>query len=277
MKARLLKPEANLKFFGISLALLLIVAAPLTHGAASGPVVRLFPTTVLEDIRETGQVAEEMENNLQQVIHRLDMQQQLFEESLCQGADSDQGCARISKQLGATYLEMLNVMSERLPEMVRAVNRTRSSLEKRLRQELGQRMTPTLLQNALLGENNVRTTSRPELRGRSGVRLSDRFKQYYQLVATHREGPGKSLAVVAADIYLDMEEAAQLLAATQEEISRASLMEQLNQSFGLITPEMANIVNGVKEILFGEAANELPIASPPYVIGQTDFVSPLQM
>ena len=29
----------------------------------SGPVVRLFPTTVLEDIRETSQVAEEMEDN----------------------------------------------------------------------------------------------------------------------------------------------------------------------------------------------------------------------
>ena len=277
MKARFLMPETNPTVLGLSLLLLLAVAAPPTHGAASGPVVRLFPTTVLEDIRETGQVAEEMENNLQEVIHRLDMQRQLFEESLCQGADGDQGCTRISKQIGATYLEMLNVMSDRLPEMERAVNSTRSSLEKRLRQELGQRMTPTSLQNALLGENKVRATSRPELRGRSGVRLSDRFKQYYQLVATHREGPGKSLAVVAADIYLDMEEAAQLIAATQEEISRASLMEQLNQSFGLITPEMAAVVSGVKEILFGEAVNELPIASPPYVIGQTDFVSPLQM
>jgi len=40
--------------------------------------VRLLPTTVLEDIRETGAVAEEMENGLQEVIHRLDLQQQLF-------------------------------------------------------------------------------------------------------------------------------------------------------------------------------------------------------
>ncbi|MEE8244374.1 MAG: hypothetical protein V3R27_05235, partial [Pseudomonadales bacterium] len=74
-----------------------------------------------------------------------------------------------------------------------------------------------------------------------------------------------------------MEEAAQLIAATQEEIGRASLMEQLNQSFGLITPEMANVVSGVKEILFGEAVNEMRIASPPYVIGQTKFVSPLEI
>ena len=249
-----------------------------THASQTGPVVRLFPTTVLEDIRETSSVAEEMENNLQEIIHRLDMQQQLYEESLCQGADGDQGCARISKQLGATYLEMLNAMSEGLPQMERAVQSTRGSLEKRLRQELGQRTTPTTLQDQLLGKQTATSsTKRPALRGRSGVRLSDRFKQYYDLVAAHRNGPSQSLAVVAADIYLDMEEAAHLIAATQEEISRAALMEQLNQSFGMITPEMAAVVGGVKEILFGESAGEAPIAAPPYAIGQTEFVSPLEM
>ncbi|MEE8243349.1 MAG: hypothetical protein V3R27_00015, partial [Pseudomonadales bacterium] len=142
MKLRFLTPASTQAVYGVTL-LLLVIATPLSHGAASGPVVRLFPTTVLEDIRETGLVAEEMENSLQEVIHRLDMQQQLYAESLCEGADGDQGCTRIAKQLGATYLEMLTVMSDRLPEMERAVNSTRSSLEKRLRQELGQRTTPT--------------------------------------------------------------------------------------------------------------------------------------
>lgn len=260
-------------------ALVLVTGAAAVH-ADSGPVVRLFPTTVLEDIRETGQVAEDMENSLQEVIHRLDLQQQLYTESLCQGADGDQGCERIARQLGATYLEMLNVMSDRLPEMEAAVGSTRSSLEKRLREELGQRTTPTTLQNTLLGETGSAATApaqRPALRGRSGVRLSDRFKQYYELVATHRDGPGQSLAVVASDIYLDMEEASHLIAATQQEIARASLMEQLNQSFGLITPQMAEVVGGVKGILFGESVRDAPIAAPPYQIGDSEFVSPLAM
>ena len=262
----------------LTLLVLLTVGAPDASAGVSGPVVRLFPTTVLEDIRETGQVAEDMENNLQEVINKLDMQQQLYTESLCQGADGDQGCERIAKQLGSTYLEMLDIMSDRLPDMERAVNNTRSSLEKRLRQELGQRTTPTTLQNALLGETaSVKAEDRPALRGRSGVRLSDRFKQYYNLVSTNREGASKSLAVVASDIYLDMDEAAHLIAATQEEIGRAALMEQLNQSFGTITPEMAAVVGGVKEILFGESMTESPIAAPPYAIGEADFVSPLAM
>jgi hypothetical protein len=248
------------------------------YAAPTGPVIKLFPTTVLEDIRETSNVAAELEDNLQEIIHRLDMQQQLYSESLCDGADGDQGCSRMAKQLGETYLEMLTAMGERLPEMERAVNNTRGSLEKRLRQELGQRTTPTTLQEQLLGQQTaVNRVERPALRGRSGVRLSDRFKQYYDLVATHQSGPSKSMAVVAADIYLDMEEAAMLIAATQQEIGRAALMEQLNQSFGLITPEMAAVVGGVKEILFGEASSASPIASPPYEIGQTEFVSPLEM
>lgn len=265
-----------------AISLVLLVAAAAAAGTAvaadSGPVVRLFPTTVLEDIRETGQVAEDMENSLSEVIGRLDLQQQLYTESLCQGADGDQGCERIARQLGATYLEMLNIMSDRLPEMEQAVNSTRASLEKRLREELGQRTTPTSLQNTLLGaESGAAPRARPALRGRSGVRLSDRFKQYYELVATNREGAGQSLAVVAADIYLDMEEASHLIAATQQEIARASLMEQLNQSFGLITPEMAEVVGGVKEILFGESVRDAPIAAPPYAIGESEFESPLAM
>jgi hypothetical protein len=37
------------------------------------------------------------------------------------------------------------------------------------------------------------------------------------------------------------------------------------------------VVGGVKEILFGETGGDSAIASPPYVIGETPFVSPLAM
>ena len=66
-------------------ALLAVMPALPASADVSGPVVRLFPTNVLEDIRETGQVAEDMENNLQGIISRLDLQQQLYTESLCAG------------------------------------------------------------------------------------------------------------------------------------------------------------------------------------------------
>jgi hypothetical protein len=256
----------------------LIVSPILQANAAEGPIVTLFPTTVLEDIRETGKVAETMEDNLQDVISRLDLQQQLYMESRCSGADEDPGCERIARQLGATYLEMLETMEDRLPAMETAVNNTRTSLAKRLRQELGHKTTPGTLQDMLLGRIQKVPADQAvmPLRGKSGIRLSSRFKQYYNLVATRQGGPSQSLAVIASDIYLDMEEASHLIAATREEISRATLMEQLNQSLGQITPEMNQVVNGVKSILFGET-DEMPIAALPDRAAETAFISPLEI
>jgi hypothetical protein len=261
---------------GVAAAALLL-AVPLLLGAARGPTLQLFPTTVLEDIKETGQVAEQMETGLQDVIARLDRQQQLYVQSKCDGAEGDPGCGRISRQLGATYMEMLDVMATRLPDMERAVNSTRDSLEKRLRAELGLKMTPWTLQETLLGnEPSGAEPAQPRLRGRSGLRLSERFRQYYSLVAQSGRSAEHSLAVVAADIYLDMEEASTLIAQTREEIGRATLLEELNQSFGVITPEMQQVVDGVKTILFGEAGQVIELAGPPPGTGDDGYQSPLE-
>ena len=129
---------ACFRVFGLSLIISLLVA---TQVRADSPTIRLFPTTVVEDLRQTSSVAKEMETGLQEVIGRLDQQQQLYQESKCDGAESDPGCQRLAKQLGATYLDMLEIMEARLPDMEHTVNNTRLSLEKRLRSELGNKMT----------------------------------------------------------------------------------------------------------------------------------------
>ena len=219
-----------------------------------------------------------METGLQEVIGRLDQQQQLYLESKCDGAEDDPGCQRLSKQLGATYLEMLGIMEQRLPDMEHTVNNTRLSLEKRLRSELGNKMTSWTLQETLLGGNPPKgqDTQAPSMRGRSGMRLSERFRQYYQLVASSSSKTDQSLAVLASDIYLDMDETSTLIARTREEIARATLIEQLNQSFGTITPEMMEVVGGVKSILFGDQHSEVVIAGPPPGSVEQAYRSPLE-
>jgi soluble cytochrome b562 len=246
--------------------------------SANTPTIRLFPTTVVEDLRQTGNVARDMETGLQEVIGQLDQQQQLYQESKCDGAENDAGCQRLARQIGATYLEMLTIMEERLPDMEHTVNNTRVSLEKSLRNELGKKMTPWTLQETLIGSSSTSTSAAaaPTLRGRSGMRLSERFKNYYQLVATSGAKGDQSLAVLASDIYLDMEETSTLIARTRQEIARATLMEQLNQSFGIITPEMMEVVGGVKTILFGDDESAAAVAGPPPGSIEQAYRSPLE-
>ncbi len=245
---------------------------------ANTPTIKLFPTTVVEDLKQTGNVARDMETGLQEIIGRLDQQQVLYQESKCDGAENDSGCQRLARQIGATYLEMLTIMEERLPDMEHTVNNTRLSLEKGLRNELGQKMTPWTLQETLVGGKADTTTNQaaPTLRGRSGMRLSERFKQYYRLVATSGARGDQSLAVLASDIYLDMEETSLLIQRTRQEIARATLMEQLNQSFGIITPEMIEVVGGVTSILFGDAESTALVAGPPPASVEQAYRSPLE-
>ena len=104
----------------------LLTLAIFATGAASAettPTIRLFPTTVVEDLRQTSSVAQEMETGLQEVIGRLDQQQQLYLESKCEGAEDDPGCRRLAKQIGATYLDMLGIIVTSLgAEFIRALS-----------------------------------------------------------------------------------------------------------------------------------------------------------
>ena len=82
--------------------------------------------------------------------------------------------------------------------------------------------------------------------------------------------------MLASDIYLDMEETSLLIQRTRQEIARATLIEQLNQSFGIITPEMIEVVGGVKSILFGDADSTALVAGPPPGSIEQAYRSPQQ-
>ena len=271
--------KCRLKLVSRLVTACLLVTPAAVQASPQAPTIQLFPTTVLEEIKHTGDVAAQMETGLQTVIGRLDEQQKLYVESKCEGNEGDPGCERIARQMGKSYLEMLTIMGDRLPEMETAVNNTSASLQKRLRSELGQKKTSWTLQEMLVDaqSDNADKADRPALRGRSGMRLSDRFHQYYRLVARSGGEVNSSLAVIASDIYLDMQETSGLIARTRDEISRATLMEQLNQSFGTITPEMQEVVAGVKSILFGEDEALMPMTAPPASQPEPVDESPLNL
>jgi len=247
-----------------------------TAAAKQSPTIRLFPTTVIENIKQTGEAAKAMEQDLQSVIDRLNQQEALYIASKCEGAGAEQGCSEIAGQLSQTYLEMLTLMETRLPGMEDSVRMTNASLEKRIRQELGRKTTPRGLQKLLESTPQDATESRRYQR-RPG-RLSEKFRQYYKLVATAPSmGSGGSLASVAAEIYLDTQEVQKLIALTRDEISRAKLMIDLDQAYGIITPEMFEMVGRVKSILFGETGEEAGIPGPPPGSTKAEYRSPLEM
>ena len=247
----------------------------IAFGAAQAPTITLFPTTVVENIKETANIATQMEKDLHGTVNDLEQQMVLYQESKCAGAESDEGCGEIEKQMGQKYQEMLTQMENRLPDMERSVRATNESLEKRLRQELGLKTTPRELQKSISGMDKPLYGSgrRP-----SSGKLSEKFRKYYELVTLGSSKTGEgSLAVVASEIFIDTRGVADLIALTRDEISRAKLMIQLNQSYGALTPKMLQMVAGIKSIIFGEQVDIAGVPGPPSGSEKEAYVSPLEL
>ena len=260
----------------LGLAVFILAFRGFPANAKQPPTIQLFPTTVVENIKHTGEAAKAMEQDLQSVIDRLNQQEEIYMASKCEGAAAEPGCSQIAGQLSQTYLEMLNLMENRLPGMEDSVRATNASLEQRIRTELGRKTTPRGLQK-LLEAAPQQSKSSPRYQRRAG-RLSEKFRQYYKLVAlAPRSGSGGSLAAVAAEIYLDTQEVQELIALTRDEISRAKLMIDLDQAYGIITPEMFEMVGRVKTIIFGETGEAEGIPDPPPGSAQAEYRSPLEM
>lgn len=222
----------------------------LTEGqTARQPTLNIFSTQVIENIKETGNAARSLENDLQGVIEGLEKHQRLYIESKCSGAIGDQGCEQISRQMAQSYSSLLDTMAERLPDMERNIIMTRDALKIRLAKELGRNRTGQDLQ-VLLRDNKqgVSAPHRTRVR-RQGLRLSDRFRQYFFLV---NQGNSESLALLGAEMYLDMDETSELIQLTQQQIQRAKLYVDLSDQMGIITPEMEKTVSAVKRIILGD-------------------------
>ncbi len=238
--------------FGLGLAAafaFLLPAGAVAQTAEKQPTLNLFPTQVVDTIKETGDSAKKLEDDLQNVMADLDRQMELYRRSKCEGAIEDSGCRQLSRQMASTYRKMLETMAQELPKIRRSITLTRDALERRLAAELGRNRTGAELQRLLRNEGREETASLRTRVRHDGVRLSDRFRQYYRLV---NQGASGSLALIGAELYLDLEETSRLTALTEEQIQRGVLLANLSESFGTITPRMGGTVSDVKRVLFGE-------------------------
>ena len=101
--------------------------------------------------------------------------------------------------------------------------------------------------------------------GQNRTRLSSRFANYLKLVqarGTSANG-GQSLTLLASEIYIDMKDAEEMILLIQQEIARSKNIMAVEESLGLVTPEMIAVVDGVKSVLFGEEISvnsEVPVA-----------------
>ena len=248
--------RTKLKYFPIrSTVMAAALAAALSAQAhATGPKVNLFPKAVLNEIKLTTETTKSMEQGLLPIVEKMSSQKKLYDQTHCEGDQSgSSGCGEIFQTISATYVEMLDEMSEALPELRKSVHNSELMLQKRLATELGRKSTPHDMQkNLLQGDlTPVRRTS-PVRNKRSMSAIMERnFKRI--------SGAGsskQSMMAMASDIYLDMRDTSIWIDRLEAQITQQKAMAELNISMGILPAGMEETIEEVVTMVIGEASGD---------------------
>ncbi len=211
--------------------------------------IRLFTPTVRENLKESKVAAQTMERNLQSIIADMEQQLTLYKASKCEGAEPDSGCQQQLKQLGESYLHMASEIEIYLPDIQKKIANTYKNLEKNIRSELG-RSTVWDIQNAVLNNGSSQIAYKSRKRG---MGLSARFDKLLKITAVNR---GRGMETQAAETYLDLYDASNVIEQIQLNITNARLQLESGMDM-LISDDMITTVGGVKALLFGDIEDAL--------------------
>ncbi len=226
---------------------------------AATPTLNLFPTSVVENLQSSAASAQAMENNMEGIVAKLDNQMALYADSKCEANDADAGCSQIKRGIADSYQAMLEHMAEQLPAMKQAMQATEQTLGKRLRTELGKKMTALDLQRLIQGKKGTPQSIRQRSGKRQG-RMSSMLGKYHKMI-TLSAHKNQNQALLAAEIYADASETLDYINLIQTEIDHSRVIGGLSTLWnGEPSEQMISTVSNVKALLFGdvEAGDEIP-------------------
>ena len=242
MKTTLNKSSVLLPKRVLATILALTLASPILASNTQSPTLKLFSKNIISQVKETGQMANSMDQSLRQPIMEMQKQMELFTSTGCDNNDSDPGCEQINKQIAQSYKTMLSTLSEQLPRIKRMVVKTNRSLKAKILQNIGKRMTPAELQD------NIGSVKKPDI-NRPGMSMLQRISHYADLVSFKSN---TNIMDLASDIYMDTAYVEQTIEVMQAQIQQQQLILEITTDYaGGITPEMKEVVGGVKTMLFG--------------------------
>ncbi len=239
------------------LLIVILIGFPMSVEAGR-PTLLLFPKDVSEKIKEVSQASQKMETSVEPVITALQTQMKLYKESNCEGDVPDKGCAEIRGQIADNYSKMLGIMGDNLPNIGKKIKATNVSLGKKIAREMGKKVTPSGLQK-LIGDGSL-----PKIApGRA--RMSRQYSRYYKLIAAYGSN-NKTMATMAAEMYLDNQETLKWIDLINAEIMQQKMVLEQFRQIGVLTDDMIGAVAQVKGVIFPEEDGTIvPPGSSPVI------------
>lgn len=255
-------------------ALALAIALVLPAGvSAQQPQIELFPSTVVEDLREASQAAEAFETDMMPTITALQNELAEYDKLNCRGAVADPGCMQAQRLLGNAYSKFLDSLNEHIPDMLNSMENIKETQGSSISRQIGRGLTPRQLEELIStsGAGGVEDQAQRLLEGAGFTgSMSKRFEGYRTLVSSQAVNQQQGGAVLAMINYLDAHSSATQLKALQGDLLRQQSILNLPGAWGAPpSDQMRATVSSVQAVLFGESTQT--INDPPTGGNEEEF------
>lgn len=266
-----MKTTKALKPLTPALALAIVLVLP-AGVSAQQPQIELFPSTVIEDLREAGQAAEAFETDMMPAITALQNEMAEYDKLNCRGAVSDSGCMQAERLLGNAYSKFLDSLNEHIPEMLNSMENIKETQGSSISRQIGRGLTPRQLEELIStsGAGVVDDQAEIILKGAGFKgRMSQRFEDYRKLVSSQAVNQQQGGAVLAMINYLDAHSSATQLKALQSDLLRQQTELNLPGAWGAPpSDQIMATVSSVQAVLFGESTQNI---DPPTGDSEEEF------
>ena len=202
---------------------------------------------IRDKIRESSQLISRVEENMAPKVNDLETIYKSYEP--CKKKQNDSGCVEIEHQIKLKYKDVLSTMAGDLPNLKKTIKTTAIDLGNSVRSQTRTKSFKELY-------DHVSTKGRlPKPRGPLSKKLSDLLK------ALGKPSTNISILELSLQTQADLISASQYLDYLEAELSRQIMLVDMDVDFGILSPEIATVMQGVTEIFgynadFGGAAIE---------------------
>lgn len=242
---------------GVFICLLLISLDIWAAGSSKLSSIINVMTDIGNSIKDMSELSGEIENDISKIMEILDSNMKFYEDTGCDSNPGTQGCTQAKAKIAEHYTEMMEVIKTKLPSMRKSLEKARNSIVSEMSARVSTKSV-NYLQEHILKETSgqgpvVESKNSYSSKRMSGVRLSSRFEQYYNLINASKGKQSEPMSVTAASVLLDMQDSLKYIDYTLSEIEEQRAQMQITASLGEVTPEMKKIVGGIQTILFGKS------------------------
>ena len=180
--------------------------------------------------------------------------------NLCKEDKTDRGCLEIQNQLGNEYKKVLNVMSDKFPEIRHNVLKTTQELGKSISLKTSRKNIKELY-NEIASKKKI-----PSAKGPLSKRLSSLISNFGV------QNSNVSILEISLRTQADLISATELMETLEALISQQRLLIDMGQSFPAVNSEMASIMNGVASIFGFDVSIEGYDIEPVNDINNENFI-----